>query len=128
LNDEDNTFLEVAFVNDLPAEYQQRKPKSATSASRVRYEKYTGARALREAKTKGATWDDIKWDFSRGYIDFKHTAGYVDLGECWRRRVGGGIGLSPAAAVDEFSNVVYTGQFGALTLDESTNRTPRSCR
>ena len=49
LSDEDLAFLEVAFVNDLPVEYQQRNPKSASSASRVRYEKYKGARAIREA-------------------------------------------------------------------------------
>jgi hypothetical protein len=78
LSDEDLTFLEVAFVNDLPVEYQQRNPKSASSASRVRYEKYKGARTIREAKNKGASWEDIKWDFARGYIDFKHASGFVD--------------------------------------------------
>jgi len=109
----------VAFVNDLPAEYQQRNPKSATSASRVRYEKYKGARTLREAKARGATWDDIRWDFARGYIDFRHVAGYVNLAECRQRHIAGGVSLSPAAAVDESSNMVYTGKFGALSLEES---------
>ncbi len=109
----------MAFVNDLPAEYQQRNPKSATSASRVRYEKYKGARTLREAKARGATWDDIRWDFARGYIDFRHVAGYVNLAECRQRHIAGGVSLSPAAAVDESSNMVYTGQFGALSLEES---------
>jgi hypothetical protein len=113
------TFLEIAFVNDLPAEYQQRNPKSQTSASRVRYEKYKNARTLREAKTRGATWEDIKWDYARGYIDFKHVAGFVDLVECRQRQDLKGISVSPAAAVDETSNLVFSGHFGGLTLEES---------
>jgi hypothetical protein len=119
LTDEDMTFLEVAFVNDLPAEYQQRNPKSQTSASRVRYEKYKTARTLREAKTRGATWEDIKWDFARGYIDFKHVAGLVNLAEYRQHQVDRGISISPAAAVDESSNMVFSGHFGGLTLEES---------
>jgi len=119
LSDDDMTFLEVAFVNDLPAEYQQRNPKSQTSASRVRYEKYKSARTLREAKARGATWEDIKWDFARGYIDFKHVAGFVDLAECRQRQVAGGVSISPAAVVDESTNMVFSGHFSGLTLEES---------
>ena len=111
LNDEDMTFLEIAFVNDLPAAYQQRNPKSQTSASRVRYEKYKNARTLREAKARGATWDDIKWDYARGYIDFKHVAGFVDIVECRQRQDQRGISVSPAAAVDEKSNLFFSGHF-----------------
>jgi len=68
---------------------EQRNPKSKGTASRLRYEKYKSAKCLRDIKKMGGTWQDITWDFSRGYIDFGPTAAssaaVVELVEAPRR-------------------------------------------
>jgi hypothetical protein len=96
LSEEDVKFLEFAFVHDMPVQLQSRNPKQNGSASRLRYEKYKSATTLREVKSKGGTWKDILWDFSRGYIDFRHISGAAGMVELMRRRIDKGIALSPA--------------------------------
>ena len=72
LDDDDYTFLRQAYENDLPLAFTQKNPKRLTS--RKRYEKYKSATNLRAAVSSGATWNDIKWDFDRGWVDFEPTA------------------------------------------------------
>ena len=74
LDDDDYKFIRQAYENDLPLVFTQRNPKRHEKRSRTRYEKYKSALNLREAITRGATWDDIKWDFDRGWVDFTPTA------------------------------------------------------
>ena len=74
LDDEDLTFLRMALKINLPCEVQQRNPKREKSDSRKRYEKYKHGSTLKQIKELGALWDDIVWDFSRGYINFDKAA------------------------------------------------------
>ena len=89
LDDDDSDFLKLAFEHNLPMVIEQRNPKSKGTASRLRYEKYKSAKCLRDIKKMGGTWQDITWDFSRGYIDFGPTAAssaaVVELVEAPRR-------------------------------------------
>ena len=65
LSDDDIVFLEFAFTRDLPIKVQQLNPKK--EESRVRYERYKTARTLRELQRLGGSWNDIKWDYARGF-------------------------------------------------------------
>ena len=72
LDDEEYEFLKTAMQYNLPLVMQQRNPKKG--ASRLRYEKYKHGRTIRDLVKLGAKMDDVKWDYSRGYIDFSPTA------------------------------------------------------
>ena len=74
LDDEDLAFLRMALEINLPCEVQQRNPKREKSDSRKRYEKYKYGDTLKQIKDLGATWEDILWDFTRGYITFDKAA------------------------------------------------------
>ena len=122
LSEEDANFLRFAFEHDMPCVLQQRNPKRAGSDSRVRYEKYKGAHTLRDVKRRGGTWADIVWDYARGYIDF-NISGFASMEDFIQQRLyQRGIGLSPAAGVDESLNLSINGQFGALSLQESVQQ------
>ena len=96
--DAEQNFLKTALEMNLPMVMQQRNPKRAQSASRHRYEKYKAGKTLREVKNLGAKWDDVIWDYERGYIDFSPTtasnANLVALVKQWEQR---GIESSPTA-------------------------------
>ena len=62
-------LIRQAYENDLPPVFRQRSPKRHDKRSRTRYEKCWYTLDLREAMTRGATWDDTKFDFDRGWID-----------------------------------------------------------
>jgi hypothetical protein len=100
LSEDDVKFLEFAFVHDLPVQLQAKNPKRVDTASRLRYEKYKSATTLREVKSRGGTWKDILWDFSRGYIDFRHISGAAGMVELMRRKIDLGIAQSPTSFVD----------------------------
>ena len=119
LSEDDVKFLEFAFVHDMPVQLQSRNPKQSGSSSRLRYEKYKSATTLREVKNGGGTWKDILWDFSRGYIDFRHISGAAGMVELMRRRIDKGIAQSPASYVDSVGNVVLGDHFSSLSLVES---------
>jgi len=119
LDEQDTKFLEFAFSHDLPMRMQQRNPKRADSASRVRYEKYKAARTLREIKNRGGTWGDITWDYARGYSDFDNVAGFVFVDTAEHLRASKGIAVAAAARVNSSGFVIADGQFGNLTLEES---------
>ena len=119
LSEDDANFLEFAFEHDLPMQYLQRNMKLQGSASRKLYEGYKVAHTLREAKHLGARWQDIVWDFNRGFIDFQQLAGQPTLEELIEKRRNRGIEVSAAAWVDEFSNVRGIGQFGAASIEDS---------
>jgi hypothetical protein len=74
LDEQDFSFLRMAFEMNLPCEVMQRNHKRDKSASRRRYEQYKQGTTLRQVKNLGATWADIVWDFSRGYITFNKAA------------------------------------------------------
>ena len=112
-------FLEFAFVHDQSIQLQGKNPKQSGSASRLRYEKYKSATTLREVKHRGGTWKDILWDFSRGYIDFRHISGAAGMAELMRRKIDSGIAQSPASFVDQSGNVVAAHNFGSMSLVES---------
>ena len=79
----------------MTIQLQGKNPKQSGSASRLRYEKYKSATTLREVKHRGGTWKDILWDFSRGYIDFRHISGAAGMVELIRRKIDLGIAQSP---------------------------------
>ena len=65
---DDKAFLDFALKSGIPVVYFQPCPKSKNS--RVRYLKYMLASTLREALELGATRDDLRFDYRRGYIRF----------------------------------------------------------
>ena len=70
---DDKAFLDFALKSGIPVVYYQPCPKSKNS--RVRYLKYMLASTLREALELGATRDDLRFDYRRGYIRFpKHES------------------------------------------------------
>ena len=65
----DADFLKHAREENLQISYVEN-PKSKGSASRLRYHRYSRAETLREALELGATEQDIKHDYRRGFIKF----------------------------------------------------------
>jgi hypothetical protein len=65
---EDQRFIQFGLVNKIPAVYLSPCPKRGNSARR--YLKYMHASNLGEAIELGATREDIKWDYRRGFIKF----------------------------------------------------------
>ena len=61
-------LLKKAFNGDWPIEYTQKNPKAMGSKSRERFERYKGARTLRQAYVLGASAADVLWDYSRGFL------------------------------------------------------------
>ena len=66
----DRKFLDKARSDRFTIKYQQTNPKRAGTASARRYARYKSARTVTEALRLGASLDDIKWDYGRGYIHF----------------------------------------------------------
>jgi hypothetical protein len=99
---------------------QQRNPKQKHSLSRFRYEKYKAGKTLREVKMLGATWADVLWDYSRGFIDFSPSAAsnanLVELVEAWENR---GIESSPAAYVNSEGMVNTSSPCAFMSFEES---------
>ena len=118
LIEEDAAFLEFAFDHDFPLRLQQRNPKRNGSKSRLRYEGYKSARTLRDIKNLGGTWEDIHWDYCRGFIDFTHTEG-TSLEELDEQHKARDISNSAAARVDQKGLVRTTGPFDSISLAES---------
>ena len=120
LTNEERDFLKTALQLNLPLVMQQRNPKRQHSESRRRYEKYKAGKTLRELKTLGATWEDVIWDYARGYMDFSqvatsnsHLAALVDA---WENR---GIESSPAAYVSADGIVNTSSPVSFLSFEES---------
>ena len=65
---EDQSFLRYAEEANIPVSFLMPCPKSKGSAKR--YERYMHAKTMRQAMELGATRDDIRWDYSRGFIKF----------------------------------------------------------
>ena len=123
LDDDDSDFLKLAFEHNLPMVIEQRNPKSKGTASRLRYEKYKSAKCLRDIKKMGGTWQDITWDFSRGYIDFGPTAAssaaVVELVEAREARP---ISDSPASYATCDVNVQVCDPFSSMSYEESVQQ------
>ena len=124
LDVEELDFLKMAMELGLPLVLQQRNPKQVRdgkpSSSRARYEKYKSAKTLRQIKQLSGTWEDIVWDYSRGYIDFSPTAAsnanLVGLIDAWESR---SIDSSPAAYVNSEGTVNTSSPFSCLSFEES---------
>ena len=70
---EDQAFLDFAKARNVPLVFQAPCPKNPSSAAGRRYRKYMHANSFREAIELGATMDDFRWDYRRGWIRFpKH--------------------------------------------------------
>jgi hypothetical protein len=123
LDEDDFDFLKTAFDLSLPMVMEQRNPKSKGSSSRLRYEKYKSATCLRDIKKMGGTWQDITWDFARGYVDFsptaKSSAAVIALTDTRDARP---ISDSPAAYVTSDGNVQVHNAFNWLTYEESVQQ------
>ena len=121
LEETDYVFLRKAFEIDLPMVMTQRNPKATGTVSRRRYESYKVARSLREATKLGATWDDIRWDYSRGWIDFGPTArsSAATLEELFDRRRLRPIDQIAGSSVNEFGHVKSANMFAGLSFEES---------
>ncbi len=65
---EDQAFLRYAESANIPISFLSPCPKSKASAKR--YLRYMQAKTLRQALVLGASRDDLKWDYQRGYIKF----------------------------------------------------------
>jgi len=74
LDEQDYSLLRIAFEMNLPCEVLQRNHKREWTASRRRYEQYKQGTTLRHIKNLGATWADMVWDFTGGYITFNKAA------------------------------------------------------
>jgi hypothetical protein len=120
MTDEELDFLKTALEVNLPMVMQQRNPKRDHSVSRHRYEKYKSGKTLREVKGLGAKWDDVVWDYARGYIDFSPTtasnANLAELVDLWENR---GIESSPAAYVNSEGIVNTSSPCSFLSFEES---------
>ena len=66
----DNAFLELAEREKFPVLFLKNCPKNAEKAAGKRYLIYMMAGTLPEAYTLGATRDDVRWDYERGFIKF----------------------------------------------------------
>ena len=65
---EDQAFLRYAETANIPISFLSPCPKSGASAKR--YLRYMQAKTLRQAQVLGASREDLKWDYCRGYIKF----------------------------------------------------------
>jgi len=119
LDDDDYTFLRQAYENDLPLAFTQKNPKRLTS--RKRYEKYKSATNLRAAVSSGATWNDIKWDFDRGWVDFEPTArsSHATISELLERQQERSMNSTPNGNVNEQGHPKTAGAFSGLSFEES---------
>jgi len=127
LNDEDYTFLRAAFDKDLVCKLVQRNPKKRGSASRARYEKYKAARSLRDIKQMGGSWQDIVFDYARGFIDFHPSADLYDHKDLEPESLpttsaAFGHALSAAAEVDSSLRATGFGLFSTLSFEESVRQ------
>ena len=119
LDDQEFSFLRQAYENDLPLAFTQKNPKRLES--RARYEKYKHASNLREAVTFGASWDDIKWDYDRGWVDFERTArsNQATINELLERQRMRPMNVTSGGNVNEEGHSRTAGVFNGLTFEES---------
>jgi len=72
---EDKDFLRFFEINQIPCVWLKPCPKQITTASGKRYMKYMSATTFQQAIELGASRDDIRWDYERGFISLpKHES------------------------------------------------------
>ena len=79
LTDKHMLFLRMAYDLRLPCRVQLKNPKTPKTHSFNRYEKYKTGSSLKVIHDSGGTWDDIKWDYARGFIDFKPSENWANV-------------------------------------------------
>ena len=120
LEEEDMLFLRKALEINLPLVFQQRNPKLTRTSSRKRYEEYKKAKNLREAKQLKATWEDLVWDYSRGWIDFSAAASSnATLNEIIMDDYLRTVNDSPAAYANQDGHPTTADKFSGLCFEES---------
>ena len=120
LVEEDMLFLRKALEINLPLVFQQRNPKLARTLSRQRYEGYKKATTLREAKKLKASWEDLVWDYGRGWIDFSAAASSnVVLNELIMNDYLREINDSPAAYANHEGFPTTADKFSGMCFEES---------
>jgi len=118
--EEDMLFLRKALEINLPLVFQQRNPKLARTLSRQRYEGYKKATTLREAKKLKASWEDLVWDYGRGWIDFSAAASSnVVLNELIMNDYLREINDSPAAYANHEGFPTTADKFSGMCFEES---------
>ena len=111
---------------DLPLVFQQRNPKQQRTLSRRRYDDYKKATTLREAKKLKATWEDLVWDYDRGWIDFSAAASFkAVLNELIMDDYLRSVNDSPAAYVNQEGFPNTADKFSGLCFEESISKTTR---
>jgi hypothetical protein len=123
LVEEDMLFLRKAMEIDLPLVFQQRNPKLGRTLSRKRYEDYKKATTLRGAKRLKASWADLVWDYSRGWIDFSSAASSnVVLNELIMNDYLRTVNDSAAAYVNQDGHPTTADKFSGMCFEESVQQ------
>ena len=123
LEEEDMLFLRKALEINLPLVFQQRNPKAERTKSRMRYEGYKKAKTLREAKKLKASWEDLVWDYSRGWIDFSVAASSnAVLNEIIMDDYLRVINDSPSAYVNQDGHPTTSDKFSGMCFEESVQQ------
>jgi len=123
LDEEDMLFLRKALEINLPLVFSQRNPKTERSTSRKRYEGYKKAKTLREAKKLKASWEDLVWDYSRGWIDFSAAASSnAVLNEIIMDDYLRAINDSPSAYANQDGHPTTADKFSGICFEESVQQ------
>jgi hypothetical protein len=116
-------FLRKALEINLPLVFQQRNPKLGRTLSRQRYEDYKKATTLRAAKKLKASWADLVWDYSRGWIDFSPAASSnAVLNELIMDDYLRTVNDSPAAYVNQEGFPTTSDKFSGMCFEESVQQ------
>ena len=102
---------------DWPVTFLQKKTKRKGTDSHKRFERYRHALTIRDALRKGASWQDVLWDFERYYL--APNAARANQAQAVLDYRARGISSIPAAVVDDEGNALTTDIYSALTLQES---------
>jgi hypothetical protein len=109
-------FINYAFDTDWPIAVRQKNPKRLNSKSRTRYEQYKSAATLRQYIQFGGTWQDLFFDYERGYIIFRERDAQTE------RSNGAGIRRKKLFNSDDFSSMTVEQamkrEFAVLALDQ----------
>jgi len=100
-----------------PISFIEKNPKRKGTDSHTRFERYRHALTIRDALRKGASWQDVLWDFERYYL--APNAARANQAQAVLDYRARGISSIPAAVVDDEGNALTTDIYSALTLQES---------
>jgi hypothetical protein len=117
ITDDEVEALERMFTVDWPISFVEKNPKRKGADSNKRFESYRHALTIRDALRKGASWQDILWDFERYYL--APNAARANQAQAVLDYRARGISSIPAAVVNDEGNALTTDIYSCLTLQES---------